>query len=58
MDFARLFLGWGGLTINDFGYTDVIYLIFNIVGGVLGIILVKYVLTIMRSYAIANEEKA
>lgn len=46
IDFARLLLGWLGLVMGSFGDEDIIYLLFNILGGTLGIFLVKYVVDI------------
>ena len=47
---ARLLLGWTGITIHSFSYIDIIYLLFNISGGVLSIFLVKYTINFIRSY--------
>ena len=54
IDVARLLLGWTGFTINHFG---IIYLLFNILGGVLGICLVKYAVNFIRSYKLNNQTK-
>ncbi|MER2171376.1 MAG: VanZ family protein [Psychrobacillus psychrodurans] len=57
IDIAQLFLGWTGITINSFGYLDIIYLLFNISGGVLGIFLVKYTVNFIRSYKLNSQIK-
>ena len=57
IDVARLILVWRGFTISSFGYTDIIYLLFNISGGVLGIFLVKYTVNFIRSYKLNNQTK-
>ncbi|MER2006408.1 MAG: VanZ family protein, partial [Psychrobacillus sp.] len=57
IDIARLFLGWTGITINSFGYLNIIYLLFNISGGVLGIFLVKYTVNFIRSYKLNIQTK-
>ena len=55
IDLARLLLGSFGLTGSHFGYTALIYLIFNIHGGVFGIFLIKYVANIVHSYQFTSE---
>lgn len=57
MDLARLLLGWTGFTISSFTYTDIIYLLFNISGGVLSIFLVKYTVNFIRSYKLNSQAK-
>ena len=57
IDVARLLLGWTGFTINHFGNTDMIDLLFNILGGVLGICLAKYAVNFIRSYKLNNQTK-
>ena len=57
IDIARLFLGWTGITINSFGYIDIIYLLFNISGGVLSIFLGKYTVYFIRSYKLNRQTK-
>lgn len=57
MDLSCLVLGSVGLTASHFGYTSMIYLIFNILGGVFGILLVKYVANIIHSYRFTSEVK-
>ena len=57
LDVSRLLLGWTGFTINYFGNMDMIYLLFNILGGVLGICLVKYTVNFIRSYKLNNQTK-
>ena len=57
IDFARLLLRSFGLTASYFSYTSIIYLIFNILGGVFGIFLVKYAANIVRSYRFTSEVK-
>lgn len=57
IDIAQFFLGWTGITISSFGYLDIIYLLFNISGGVLGIHLVKYTVNLIRSYKLNSQTK-
>ena len=57
IDVARLLLGWNGITINSFGYLDIIHLLFNISGGVLSIFLVKYTVNFIRSYKLNSQTK-
>ncbi|KOS68198.1 hypothetical protein AEA09_06290 [Lysinibacillus contaminans] len=57
IDVARLLLGWSGFTISNFGNTDIIYLLFNVLGGVLGIFLVKYAVNYIHSYKLNNQTK-
>jgi len=57
IDVARLLLGWIGITISTFGYIDIIYLLFNILGGVLGIFLVKYTVNFIRSSKLNSQTK-
>lgn len=57
IDVARLILGWTGITINSFGYLDIIYLLFNISGGVLSIFLVKYTVNFIRPYKLISQTK-
>ena len=54
IDVARLLLGWTGFTINHFG---IIYLLFNILGGVLGLCLVKHTVNFIRSYKLNSQTK-
>ncbi|GLC90093.1 hypothetical protein [Lysinibacillus piscis] len=53
---ARLVLGWSGFTIRNFGNTDIIYLLFNVLGGILGIILVNYAVNYIHSYKLNNQK--
>ena len=48
--FAGLLFGETGVVMRNNGNTDIIYLLFNILGGVLGIFLVKYAVNFIRSY--------
>ncbi|MGG2106924.1 hypothetical protein [Lysinibacillus pakistanensis] len=59
IDVARLLLGWSGftITISNFGNKDIIYLLFNVLGGVLGIFLVKYAVNYIHSYKLNNQTK-
>lgn len=57
IDVARLLLGWIGITISSFGYIDIIYLLFNISGGVLSIFLVKYTINFIPSYKLSIQTK-
>ena len=57
IDFARLLLRSFDLTASYFSYTSIIYLIFNILGGIFGIFLVKYAANIVRSYRFTSEVK-
>lgn len=57
IDLARLLLGWTGITISSFGYIDIIYLLFNISGGVLSIFLAKYTVNFIRPYKLYSQTK-
>ena len=57
IDVARLLLGWSGFTISNFGNTDIIYLLFNVLGGVLGTFLVKYAVNYIHLYKLNNQTK-
>lgn len=53
--FTHLLLGWLGLVMGSFGDEVLIYLLFNILGGTLGIFLVKYAVNLIRSYKLNNQ---
>ena len=55
--FAHLLLGLSGFTKNHFGNTEIICLIFNVLGGVLGIFLVKYAVNYSHSYKLNTQTK-
>lgn len=57
IDVVRLLLGWSGFTTSNFGNKDIIYLLFNILGGVLGIFLVKYAVNYICSDKLHNQTK-
>lgn len=57
IDVARLLLGRSGFTMSNFGNKDMIFLLFNVLGGVLGIYLVKYAVNYIRSYKLNNQKK-
>lgn len=57
IDVARLLLGWTGFTISSVRYLDIVYLLFNISGGVLSIFLVKYIVNFIRSYKLNSQTK-
>ncbi|ACA38710.1 hypothetical protein P799_01265 [Lysinibacillus sphaericus CBAM5] len=57
IDGARFLLGWSGFTIRNFGNTDIIYFLFNVLGGVLGIFLVKYAVNYIHSIKLNNQTK-
>ena len=52
---ARLILGSSGFIMTYFGNTDIICLLFNVLGGVLGIFLVKYTINYIHSYKLNNQ---
>lgn len=55
--FAGLLFGGTGVVIRNNGNTDIIYLLFNVLGGVLGIFLVKYAVNLIHSYKLNNQTK-
>lgn len=57
IDLARFLIGWTGITISSFGYIDIIYLLFNISGGVLSIFLAKYTVNFIRPYKLYSQTK-
>ncbi|MCH7320487.1 VanZ family protein [Solibacillus sp. MA9] len=57
IDFARLLFGWAGLTSRGYGNVDMIYLLLNILGGVLGIFLVNCAVNLIRSYQLKLQVK-
>lgn len=57
IDVARLLLGWTGITVNSFGYLDIIYLLFNVSGGVLSIFILTYTVNFVRSYKLNSQTK-
>ena len=57
IDVARLLLGWAGFTSDNFSHMDILYLLLNVWGGVVGIYLVKYVASFIRSYKLNDQTK-
>lgn len=54
---AHLLLGWSGFTKSHFGNMDIFFLLFNVLGGVIGIFLVKYAVNYIHSYKLNNQIK-
>lgn len=57
IDVARLLIGWSGFAMSNFGNKDMIFFLFNVLGGVLGIFLVKYAVNYIHSYKLKNQTK-
>lgn len=57
IDLFRLLFGWFGLANRNLGNMDIIYLIFNILGGIFGLLLVKFAVKIIHSYKYTSEAK-
>ncbi|WP_229386910.1 VanZ family protein [Lysinibacillus sphaericus] len=55
--FAHLLLGRSGFTKSHFGNMDIFCSLFNVLGGVLGIFLVKYAVKYIHSYKLNTQTK-
>lgn len=57
IDIFRLLFGWFGLANRNLGNMDIIYLLFNILGGIFGLLLVKFAVKIIHLYKYTSEAK-
>ncbi|WP_431844411.1 hypothetical protein [Lysinibacillus fusiformis] len=57
IEFLRLLLGSFNLTTRNLGPVDAIYLLFNMLGGVFGLLIVKFSLKNISFYKYTREAK-
>ncbi len=58
IEISHLLFEWLGLVVKSFNSMDIIYLLFNILGGILGLLFVKLTIKITNSYKNKIEVKA